>query len=158
MAEMITIQEFDGKPSDNKLVILNFEKTETGKTKSLVDITCDLSNKDKKVFHVVFDTNNNLELTKFTDANSEVDNIRLIKVNFHTAVKDTHEIYSGEMVYYIGELLVAEAGHMPQVVVIDSADEIVGTNVVNRLLRMANELNFDIYTATSLKSKNYSVI
>ena len=155
MTEMITLQSFDGNPSDNKLVIFNFAKDEYGITKALVDVTARESNKGKLVFHIVFDVKDNLKHTKFTDANSEVENIRVIKVNLPTAVRETYEIYAGEMIRYLEELIFEEDYRWPNVVVIDSSDEIVGTNVVNKLLKLVDDTNIDIYTATRLRSKNY---
>ena len=156
MAEVITLQSYDGVVSDNKLVIYNFNRTEYGRTKAMVELTGHLSNKDKLVFHVVFDVNDNHKYTKFTDANSEVENVRLIKIDLPTAVRDTHEIYAGEMIRYIEELIFEADYRWPDVVVIDSADQIVGTNVVNKLLKLAIDTKIDIYTATRLKSKNYT--
>jgi hypothetical protein len=156
MAEVLTLQSFDEEPSKNKLVIFNFNKDEYGRTKTLVDVTANESKKGKLVFHIVFDINDNIKHTKFTDTNSEVDNIRVIKVNLSTAVRDTYEIYACEMIRYLEELIFEEDYRWPNVVVIDSGDEIVGTNVVNKLLKLATDTNIDIYTATRLKSKNYS--
>jgi hypothetical protein len=155
MAEMLTLQSFDEEPSKNKLVIFNFAKDEYGITNALTAVTARESNKGKLVFHLVFDIKDNIKHTKFTDANSEVENIRVIKVNLSTAVRDTHEIYAGEMIRYLEELIFEEDYRWPNVVVIDSSDEIVGTNVVNKLLKLADDTNIDIYTATRLRSKNY---
>jgi hypothetical protein len=60
------------------------------------------------------------------------------------------------MIRYLEELIFEEDYRWPNVVVIDSSDEIVGTNVVNKLLKLATDTNIDIYTATRLRSKNYS--
>lgn len=138
----------NGVESRNKVMVYDFSKKERGITQLLVNAAAHESLRGNQVVFLSMDVNKDATKKRFNDANSNVENIHIIESLTSVAVKSTYEIYNGEMVPYLFELYKdVDLAVKPNILVIDYADLLVGTDIINKLINFADNENINIYTA-----------
>lgn len=138
----------NGVESRNKVMVYDFSKKERGITQLLVNAAAHESLRGNQVVFLSIDVNKDATKKRFNDANSNVENIHIIESLTSVAVKSTYEIYNGEMVPYLFELYKdVDLAVKPNILVIDYADLLVGTDIINKLINFADNENINIYTA-----------
>jgi hypothetical protein len=145
----------NGVESRNKVMIYDFSKKEVGVTTLLANAAAHESLRGNRVVYLSIETDTGIK-NRFNDANSNVELIHVIESTMSAAVKATHEIYNGEMIPYLFELYkgidnVSES--KSNILVIDNADFLVGTDIINKLIHFADNENINIYTAIRNKSR-----
>lgn len=146
----------NGVESRNKVMVYDFSKKERGITQLLVNSAAHESLRGNHVVFLSMEMHATAIRSRFNDANSNVENIHIIESSVSTAVKATHEIYNGEMIPYLFELYkgIDNASETKSnILVIDCADFLVGTDIINKLIQFADKENINIYTAIRNKSK-----
>jgi len=135
-------------------MVYDFSKQERGITQLLVNLAAHESLRGNHVVFLSLEMHEAAIRNRFNDANSNVENIHIIESLISVAVKSTHEIYNGEMVPYLFEVYKGvETAVNPDILVIDCADFLVGTDIINKLINFADKENINIYTAIRNKSK-----
>ena len=146
----------NGVESRNKVMVYDFSKNEQGITQLLVNSAAHESLRGNHVVFLSLEMHEAAIRNRFNDANSNVENIQIIESTLSTAVKATHEIYNGEMIPYLFELYKGidnASDTKSNILVIDNADFLVGTDIINKLINFADKENINIYTAIRNKSK-----
>ena len=144
----------NGVESRNKVMVYDFSKKEIGITQLLVNAAAHESLRGNHVVFLSLEMHEAAIRNRFNDANSNVENIHIIESLISVAVKSTHEIYNGEMVPYLFEIYKGvETTVKPDILVIDNADFLVGTDIINKLINFADKENINIYTAIRNKSR-----
>jgi|688.fasta_scaffold99266_4 hypothetical protein len=144
----------NGVESRNKVMVYDFSKKERGITQLLVNAAAHESLRGNTVVFLSMEMHEDAIKKRFNDANSNVENIHIIESLMSVAVKSTHEIYNGEMVPYLFELYKGvDLAVKPNILVIDCADFLVGTDIINKLIHFADNENINIYTAIRNKSR-----
>ena len=146
----------NGVESRNKVMVYDFSKKEIGITQLLINAAAHESLRGNHVVFLSMEMHAAAIRKRFNDANSNVENIHIIESTLSTAVKATHEIYNGEMIPYLFELYkgIDNASDIKSnILVIDNADFLVGTDIINKLINFADKENINIYTAIRNKSR-----
>ena len=146
----------NGVESRNKVMVYDFSKKEQGVTQLLVNAAAHESLRGNHVVFLSLEMHEEALRKRFNDANSHVENIQIIESTLSVAVKATHEIYNGEMIPYLFELYkgIDNANETKSnILVIDNADFLVGTDIINKLIHFADKENINIYTAIRNKSR-----
>jgi Mrp family chromosome partitioning ATPase len=146
----------NGVESRNKVMVYDFSKKEMGITQLLVNAAAHESLRGNRVVFLSMEIHEAALRKRFNDANSNVENIQIIESTMSVAVKATHEIYNGEMIPYLFELYKGidnASDGKSNILVIDCADFLVGTDIINKLIHFADKENINIYTAIRNKSR-----
>jgi len=142
----------NGVESRNKVMVYDFSKKEVGITTLLANAAAHESLRGNTVVFISMEVKENELTRRFNDSNSNVELIHVVESSLSVAIKSTHEIYNGEMIPYLFELY-KTVSVKPNILVIDNADFLVGTDIVNKLIHFADNENINIYTAIRNKSR-----
>lgn len=142
----------NGVESRNKVMIYDFSKKEMGISTLLINTAARESLRGNTVVFISMEMEEWAVRNKFNDANSNVELIHVVQSPYSVIVKDTHEIYNGEMIPLLFEIY-KNVPDKPDILVIDNADFFVGTDIINKLIHFADKENINIYTAIRNKSK-----
>jgi len=137
-------------------MVYDFSKKEIGITQLLINAAAHESLRGNYVVFLSMEMHAAAIRKRFNDANSNVENIHIIESTLSTAVKATHEIYNGEMIPFLFELYKGidnASDTKSNILVIDNADFLVGTDIINKLINFADKENINIYTAIRNKSR-----